>query len=32
VTLKNRVSSVELYSRLIVDTVSEVMRHGRLRS
>jgi len=31
VTLKNRVSSVGLYSRLNVDTVSDVVRRGRLR-
>ncbi len=30
VTLKNRVSSVELYSLLNADAVSEVVRRGRL--
>ena len=31
VTLKNRISSVELYSRLDVEAVSDVVRRGRLR-
>ena len=31
VTLKNKVSSVELYGRLAVEAVSDVVRRGRLR-
>src|SRR5664279_444840 len=31
VTLKNKISSVELYSRIDVEAVSDVVRHGRLR-
>jgi len=31
VTLKNRISSAELYSRLDVEVVSDVVRRGRLR-
>src|SRR5664279_2443545 len=31
VTLKNKISSVELYSRLDVEAVSGVLRRGRLR-
>ena len=31
VTLKNRISSAELYSRLDVEAVSDVVRRGRLR-
>ncbi len=31
VTLKNRISSAELYSRFDVEVVSDVMRRGRLR-
>ncbi len=31
VTLKNRISSAELYNRLNVEEVSDVVRHGKLR-